>query len=118
MRIKPKTVIMAALTAVLWAGALLFVSGCQSEDRVVAVETNPLCPSCYAETRTHPITGLEYTTAICLECRQVSSLDLSDDTLDAVRRYTGRGVGNTVRVCDNCQALIGECAACRQARGM
>lgn len=118
MRMKAKTVMMTALAAILWAGALLFVSGCQSEERIVAVEANPLCPNCHTETRIQPITGLEYTTAVCLGCRQVSSLDLSGDTLEAVHRYTGRGVGGTVRVCDDCPALIDECAPCRQARGL
>ncbi len=116
MRERPLKTTISGLAVVLCAIALPVLSGCKSEDNVVAIETSPLCPNCYAETRIQPITGLKYTTAICPVCKKVSNLD--DTTRAAVEAYTGTGVGSAVRVCDTCEALIGECAACRQAPGM
>ncbi|MBN1362110.1 MAG: hypothetical protein JW993_16060 [Sedimentisphaerales bacterium] len=111
-----KRLSLMTVILILCAGGLVALPGCKSEDNVVAIETNPLCPNCHTETRVQPITGLTYTTCICPACKKVSTLDAP--TLAAVEAYTGAGVGNTVRVCDSCEALIGECAACRQSKGM
>ena len=90
---------------------LVLISGCNSSNKMAAVEACEECPSCHVETRVQPITGLTYTTCICPECKKVSTLDSS--TKAAVEAYTGGDVGEAVHVCDACGAIVEVCSVCR-----
>lgn len=102
----------AVLTAGLVVGAFL-LPGCQSDQK--AAGTGRPCPICARETRTMPLTGLDYTTCVCPECEKVTTLDASTRT--AVEAYTGTGIGGTVEVCTRCQVITEHCAACREMQG-
>ena len=92
--------------------ASLALSGCHSEQKMAAAGTPDVCPICETQTRVMPITGLTYTICICPECKRVSTLDSS--TRAAVEAYVGGSIGETVHVCDECNAVIERCAACRE----
>jgi len=110
-----KTPFMAGTLLAICTAAILLSAGCQSENRGVKTEASPACPTCTKETRIQPITGLEYTTCVCPSCKKVSTLD--PDLLARLERFTGGPVGDTVTVCDNCKAVVAECAVCREERG-
>lgn len=90
----------------------LALSGCHGEQKAAAAGTGDACPVCETQTRVMPITGLTYTICICPECKKVSTLDNSTRT--AVEAYVGGSIGETVYVCDKCNAVIEPCAVCRQ----
>lgn len=90
----------------------LVLSGCQSEHKKATAGTVEVCPVCETQTRVMPITGLKYTVCICPECKKVSTLD--DSTRAAVEAYVGGSVGETVHVCDACEAVTECCAVCRE----
>ena len=97
------------LTVVL---AALASTGCHSGHTTAGVGTGEACPVCQTEVRVMPLTGLTYTVCICPECKKVSSLDAA--TREAVELYVGGQVGDTVHVCDKCEAIIERCAVCRE----
>ncbi len=108
MQARKKTV-TSILTLTVVLAALAF-SGCHSGHK--AAGTDEACPVCQTEVHVMPLTGLTYTVCICPECKKVSSLDAA--TLEAVEQYTGEQVGDTVHVCDKCEAIIERCAVCRE----
>jgi uncharacterized lipoprotein YajG len=113
MRTVARTRFLAvALTIGLVLGSLL-MAGCQSQQKTTKMGRP--CPVCGKQTRIMPLTDLKYTTCVCPACKKVTTLDVA--TQAAVEAYTGRGVGDTVEVCDNCQVIVERCAACREKQG-
>lgn len=110
-----KTLLSSGALLTVCAAAVLLSAGCQSEDKVIRTQTSQVCPTCKLETRIQPITGLEYTTCVCPSCKKVSTLD--PDLRDKLERFVGGSVGETVTVCDNCKAVVAECAVCREGHG-
>ncbi len=110
MRIGRRPLALILTMVVLVVG--LGVSGCHSEHKTAAAGMGETCPVCETETRVMPITGLEYTVCICPECKKVSTLDSS--TRAAVEAYVGGSIGETVHVCDACDAVVERCAVCRE----
>lgn len=105
-----RSIVSIVVMTVFIAG--LALSGCHSEHKTAAAGTGDVCPVCETQTRVMPITGLTYTICICPECKKVSTLDNS--TRAAVEAYVGGSIGETVHVCDECNAVIERCAACRE----
>ncbi len=104
-----KRSVASILTLTVVLAALSF-SGCHSGYK--AGGTGEACPVCAAELRVMPLTGLTYTVCVCPECKRVSSLDAA--TREAVEQYVGGQVGDTVHVCEKCEAIIERCAVCRE----
>ncbi len=102
--------VASLLTLTVILAALAF-SGCHSGHQK-ATGTEKGCPVCETEVRVMPLTGLTYTVCICPECKKVSSLDAA--TREAVEQYVGGNLGDTVHVCDKCEAIIERCAVCRE----
>lgn len=102
---------IVATFAVLCLGAAFFLTACQTTEKVASAPTTSTCPVCNMATRMAPIKGLTCTKAVCPSCRLVSTLD--PQTAEAVRTYVGGQVGDTVHVCDHCNAVVEKCPACR-----
>jgi len=105
-----KRSVASILTLTVVLAALAF-SGCHSGHKT-AGGTGEACPVCTTELRVMPLTGLTYTVCVCPECKKVSSLDAA--TREAVEQYVGGQVGDTIHVCDKCEAIIERCAVCRE----
>jgi ssDNA-binding Zn-finger/Zn-ribbon topoisomerase 1 len=103
---------VASILTLIVLVAGLTLSGCHSERQTAAGGTGQTCPVCQTEMRVMPLTGLTYTISVCPECKRVSTLDAS--TRAAVEAYTGGPIGDTVYVCDQCEAIIESCAVCRE----
>jgi len=108
---KEKRSVASILTLTVILAGLVF-SGCHSGRKMAGAGTDEACPVCQTEVRVMPITGLTYTVCICPECKKVSSLDAA--TREAVEAYVGGQIGDTVHVCDKCEAIIERCAVCRE----
>jgi len=111
---------VVGLFAALCAGVILLPGGCQSSDRqVTAADTSSgpteVCPVCGRETRTHPLTGLKYTTCVCPSCKEVWTIDKT--AIDAIERAYGYEPGLMATVCEGCGVVVQECAICREAQG-
>jgi len=116
MQAKLSTMLVASVFVAACTTVILLPAGCQPSSQVAPAAASPAaCPVCGRETRTHPLTGLEYTTCICPTCKQVSVLD--KDAADAIERAYGYEPGLMVTVCEGCGAIMQECAVCREARG-
>ena len=92
--------------------ASLTLAGCHSESSNKTGCTGVSCPACETQIHVAPITGLTHTVCICPECKKVSSLDAA--TQAKVEAFAGGDIGNTVRVCDKCEAIVQQCAVCRE----
>jgi hypothetical protein len=106
-----------AFTGILGAlcvAAVLLAVGCQSSERVAVSQACATCPLCQSQTHIQPLTGLKYTTCVCPSCKKVLNVD--EGVVDALLRFTGPNVGESVTVCEACGAVVEECAVCRQAR--
>jgi hypothetical protein len=102
---------VAACALIVCGGALLYLAGCQSGDRIVATEAPPECPNCKAVTRIQPLTGLTYTTCYCPTCKKVTNLD--PEFLERAEDIFGGNLGASVYVCDTCKAIVEKCSICR-----
>jgi predicted RNA-binding Zn-ribbon protein involved in translation (DUF1610 family) len=89
----------------------LTLSGCHSEHGARMAGTGEACPACKTQTHVVPVADLTYTICICPACKRVIALD--DATRAKVEAYTGGDIGETVHVCDECDAVIERCAVCR-----
>jgi hypothetical protein len=101
---------IAAIGLLFAVQVVLMFTGCQSGHKTA--DTGPVCPACQAKLRAVPIAELTYTVGMCPECKKVLALDAA--TPDAVEAYLGAPVGDTVDVCDGCQAIVERCAVCRE----
>ncbi len=107
--------VLTGIVGALCVAAVLSVVGCQTSERVAASDVCATCPLCQSQTRVQPLTGLEYTTCVCPSCKKVLTVD--EGVVDALLRFTGPNVGESVTVCEACGAVVTECAVCREARG-
>ncbi len=108
----PAVMKLAKLAIVAVAlGGLVWTIGCQTSGKLVSSEESVVCPACRLETRTSAIKGLTYTKCVCPSCKQVSTVD--PEFAEAVYAYVGNDIGDTVHVCDSCQAIVEKCPVCR-----
>ena len=101
----------AGVVLVVCVLAFVLLPGCHSSNKMAAMGTSEVCPSCEVATRIQPITGLTYTTCVCPSCKKVSTLEAP--TRAAVEAYVGGTVGETVHVCDKCGSIVEICSVCR-----
>ncbi len=92
---------------------LLPLVGCQPSDQATAVsQTNPACPICGRATQVCPLNKANCTEVVCPVCGQVSTVD--PEFLDRLQIFTGGPIGDEVYACASCQAIVAQCATCRQ----
>jgi len=113
-RAKGRSIAAVLICVVALAGVVL--SGCHTEQKSAVAAADDVCPVCGTAVRAIPVADLTYTICVCPECRKVSTLDAS--TRQAVEAYVGGQMGDTVHVCDACDAVIESCAVCREKSGM
>jgi hypothetical protein len=113
MSMRFSTMFMTGILVATCTAMVALPLGCQSSTRTAATQVSGTCPVCGHVTRTQPFTGLKYTTCICPKCKKVSTLD--PRLQDSFERFFGEDPAFTVTVCDGCQAVLQECAVCREA---
>lgn len=105
--------VLAAVAAVACLALVVVSAGCKTAGSAPAAKaTSAACPECKTQTATASITTVNYEKGICPECKTVSTINPA--LAYTLRNYVGDELGDEVRVCSHCKAVVEKCPPCRK----
>jgi predicted RNA-binding Zn-ribbon protein involved in translation (DUF1610 family) len=102
----------SGLFAIACITAVFLSIGCETSDTMAVSPTNPACPVCGEAAQAQQLEGVDATRVVCPVCGDVERVD--PRFTERLEIFTGGPIGDTVYACANCQALVEQCAVCRQ----